>query len=715
MTRLTSVCIITVVVFVSSPVWAGDSEPDTKSSPSLLTDVAELPFVAAGTLLEKFFELGEVVIAGTRLTSPFEDFVAGSVSSTTSITAEDIERFGARNIPEAIQYAEGIVLSDLVGNGEEPTLDFRNFNEGQDMVLLLDGIRINEAKSNNINYPLIPLSMVERIDIKRGGESFLYGEGAVGGVVHVLTRMPEKGARSKVTGRVGSFDAWGASVEASAREDDWGLYLAGDYYETNGFRDSSSVEKGAFFSKLMRDVTDLVRVEAAYLFADARLDRPGSVREALILSSGRETNERPLNCADLESHLVYVTLNSLLFDQLSLGGNVFASKTHELSVANFATFDTTDNELDLTRKSWGFTAQAHHSREFGSFVEGALVGVDYQDNKIDEEDFNRSKATEERLKVSADRESAKEMFGVFGKVNLSWREMIGMFFGLRYDNVDFENTDVINTANNIPNSHSKLSYAVGGAIRIWQKLNVSLNFSNAYRTPNLSDLYANPGFGGNPNLVPEESTTYEIGLKWDEEGFLLAETLFANTVKSEIGFDPNLTDAASAFGKNTNFGKVRRYGLESMIEKQILPWVRFRGTHTSAEATFKTGTPANPGRQGKRIAMVPKNRYSMNLLMTPLENLDISVNMVSVGKQVLTNDLTNESNGQRLPAYTVFNLKAIYQWTDWKLSFEVKNLLDEEYEAGGSLGLTTATDSRKDNFLVVAPERSYHFSVSRLL
>jgi len=673
-----------------------------------LEDILEFPFKTAEEVAGTVFDLGSISVGGKRLGSPFDEFVSRRVSSAQVISREEMELSGARSLPEALRGAPGVILSDLSGNGQEPTVDFRGFNQGQDLVFLLDGVRLNEPKSNNINFPLIPISLIDRIEISRGGSSFLYGEGATGGVANIVGLFPkENGIHGEVKTLVGSFGEWGQNFETSAKQDDMGVYLTGDIYHIRGFRQNSSVEREDLYSKLLWGICEKGRLSLTYLYANAHLDRSGSIRESLIRHLGREATERPRNFSELESNLGILDLDLAPTESVALSGNLFLRRSSELSVANFATFDTFDNELDLAVNTWGFTLQADHSKGvLWDLTEGILVGIDYVKNEIDEEDFNRSKVTLGRLGQVVDSASSKEAFGVFSKTSLSWNDRVGAYVGARYDNIDFRNNDRINLNNNDPNEVSKLSGSVGVSTQLTEPLSATFLYSRSFRSPTLADLYSNPAFGSNSALETEESSDYETGLQWKGKMMLAKSTLFFNRRTNEIGFDPNLIDASHPFGTNVNFGQTKRLGSENSIESRALPWLRLRASHTHTEAVFESNTLSGAEISGDHIPMVPRNRFTGGVLIQPAKDLDVNLDVVSVSKQVLTNDLTNDRNGRRLPSYTVFNFKTIYRLKGWEISFEVRNLFDEQYETGGSLG------TAEDNFFVPAPGRSFGGSVS---
>lgn len=702
--------LLVLVLGIHNPAWSIDETKNKKTQEkNIVQELLELPFKTTEGLAGAVFEAGNVIAGSKRLPSPIEDPVARAVTSTTVLTQRDIELSGARNLPEAMREVPGVVLSDLVGNGEEPTVDFRGFNEGQDFVYLLDGVRLNEPKSNNINYPLIPVSILDRIEVNRSGSSFLYGEGAMGGAANLSSKKTEEGTHSKAYSRAGSFGEWGTGFDVSGRTGAKSALVMGDIYHVQGFRQNTSVEKGDIYTKLSYDVTDRSALTGWFLYADARLDRSGSIRESFLRTQGREATERARNFADLDTSLGALDYRWSIAEDVVFSANAFRRRTSEFSVANFATFETNDNELDLLVDTQGVAAQIDQSHEMlWGLTEGLLLGVDYTDNEIDEENFGRSKATLQRLNKTVDSESEKESTGFFGKATLSWNDRLGGYYGLRYDEIDFKNTDLVNTGNNVPSEISKWSHAFGLSYDWTRELALSAQYSRSFRAPTLADLYSNPLFGGNPSLKPEESNHYEIGAKWRSEGWLVSWAGFVNHLKNEIGFDPGLADSTFLFGRNGNFGKTQRLGSETSVEKTVGSWFRWRASHTYMDATFESNDNSGTQKSGDYIPMVPRNRWTSSLLLTPTKDWDIYGNMVAVSKQVLTNDLTNDSNGRRLPAYTVFNLRTQYRLRGWELFFEVKNLFDHQYEIGGSLG----GGSVLDNFFVPAPGRSYHGGAS---
>ena len=124
--------------------------------------------------------LEEVVVTSTRLPGDPVD-VRTLPAKVTVITADEIQRSGAKTVQEAIQQATGIVMYDAIGNAFQQTIDLRGFN-GQPVSgtsVFVDGVRANEPDFNTVNFDLIPLETIERIEILPGA-SAIYGKNALG-------------------------------------------------------------------------------------------------------------------------------------------------------------------------------------------------------------------------------------------------------------------------------------------------------------------------------------------------------------------------------------------------------------------------------------------------------------------------------------------------------------------------------------------------------
>ena len=107
-----------------------------------------------------------------------------------------------------------------------------------------------------INWQAIQLSSIERIEILDGPSAVLYGSGAVGGVINIITKESAKGLTAEATVSYGSFDTRRALVTGGYGTDTLGLLASADIYRTDGYRDRSRAENTNVTVNAFADVTD---------------------------------------------------------------------------------------------------------------------------------------------------------------------------------------------------------------------------------------------------------------------------------------------------------------------------------------------------------------------------------------------------------------------------------------------------------------------------
>ena len=130
-------------------------------------------------------------------------------ASVTVITAEDIQKSPARTLPELLSEEVGINTTSLFSHGSRASIGLRGFGETstQNTLILLDGRRLNSIDLSAVNYAAIPFENIERIEIIRGIGGVLYGDGATGGVINIITKDPSRSDNySKLKATLGSYD-----------------------------------------------------------------------------------------------------------------------------------------------------------------------------------------------------------------------------------------------------------------------------------------------------------------------------------------------------------------------------------------------------------------------------------------------------------------------------------------------------------------------------
>ena len=194
------------------------------------------------TLLHSQDTLPPVVVSSTRLRD-VEQPISQIPGKAIVITAEEIKTLGAKTIQEVLQYQTGVVLYDQVGNDFQSTVDMRGFN-GQPVTtttVFVDGVRINEPDFNTINFDLIPIEDIERIEILPGTAT-VFGRNALGGVINITTKRGRtEGPHFGVSLGGGSFNRqkYGFSTDGVLPFGNLDYYFNVTRELTDGYRDAS--------------------------------------------------------------------------------------------------------------------------------------------------------------------------------------------------------------------------------------------------------------------------------------------------------------------------------------------------------------------------------------------------------------------------------------------------------------------------------------------
>ena len=143
----------------------------------------------------------ELTVTANRFEAPLDR----TISSTSVITADDIEKQQVSNVQELLQATAGIQLVNNGGPGKVTSLFMRG-TESDHTLVLIDGVRVNSVSDGGGALQLLPVEMIERVEIVRGARTSLYGSDAIGGVIQIFTKKGSQGAAASsfVVGKLGS-------------------------------------------------------------------------------------------------------------------------------------------------------------------------------------------------------------------------------------------------------------------------------------------------------------------------------------------------------------------------------------------------------------------------------------------------------------------------------------------------------------------------------
>ena len=194
-------------------------------------------------------------------------------ASTSVITAAEIERSPSQSLPDLLARETGVQILHQSGNplGVNDAVDLRGFGAfaQSNVLILVNGRRYQDFDLQGFDFATIPRNSIERIEVTRGNSgAVLYGDGAVGGVINIVTKTTaEPGAHGRVEGAVGSYGYQEGRFSASNSSGPWTTSFYGNVATVSGYRQNNEVRQDNAIGNINYRTADL----SGYLTLD--LDR----------------------------------------------------------------------------------------------------------------------------------------------------------------------------------------------------------------------------------------------------------------------------------------------------------------------------------------------------------------------------------------------------------------------------------------------------------
>ena len=219
------------------------------------------------------FMMEEVVVTATRTEEELKKIPA----NVTVITREDIEQSTSTNIIDILAREGGLVQRNFMGHDKKAAVDIRGMGETSVSAVLVtvDGIRINPSDMAGPDLSTITLDQVERIEILHGAGSVLYGDGAVGGVINIITKKPGGKPRGSIKTEGGSYQTTNSALSLAGSYKNFGYSLVANYNDTDGYREMGYLRNKNLTVKLVYDINDRLTIEGNFISHRDRYGFPG--------------------------------------------------------------------------------------------------------------------------------------------------------------------------------------------------------------------------------------------------------------------------------------------------------------------------------------------------------------------------------------------------------------------------------------------------------
>jgi vitamin B12 transporter len=574
-----------------------------------------------------------------------------SANAITVIDREQLSNRAALSVSDLLRDVPGLAVSRSGVQGSQTQIRARGA-EANHLLVLIDGVEANDpSQGDELNWGTLSADDIERIEVIRGPQSSMRGSDAMAGVVNIITRSADEPYSAKLFTETGSFSTQRSGFSVGGIKGDLNVRLGvsttdteGDNVsrtgnEKDGYENTSINFKAGYKVSEELNVSFAARQSDGFNEFDADSVFDGFVEDQDRVSEFRNSTMRVQG------------------DYASANGRW----QHKLVIAQ----SSNDNEAFADGILGNVTASTKDQYQYiGSmFWDQATQRISVLAER-EEEDYQQRGPLNWGLNPNQDRERNTDSFAIEYRTDIS--DALTLAASGRYDdNSEFESANTMR---------------VEAVYQISDNTRLRSAYGTAVKNPTFSErfgFYTN--FIGNPNLDPEESTSWELGVDMElaPAALILSATLFDSELENEINgfvYDP----ATFGFTSANKDGVSKRQGIELTASATLTDDLSINSAYTYTDSVESDGA-------GGYIDEVRRARHtgSLNVAWQATENLHINANTQFNGSQtdLYFPPFPTPSQTVTLDTYTLVNVTANYSATE-RLDIYVRldNLLDDDYE-----------------------------------
>ncbi|WP_017942467.1 MULTISPECIES: TonB-dependent siderophore receptor [unclassified Thioalkalivibrio] len=645
--------------------------------------------------------LGTVSVTATG----YETLVDETPSSVTVIEASEIRNREARTLGDLLRGQPGVATAVDGSVGSDPII--RGLKRDQ-VLVLVDGVRINAmqppARGSLASY--VNVDLIERIEIVRGPGSVLYGAGAMGGVINIITRggdfteKPETRGFSRL-GVTSVDDGIRGAVGVTVSNDRNVLDLSTAYLNTDDYKTGdgdrlrdSGTEQNAYHLRYrgklapghevqfraQRDERKDVWYLASRNF-NTEEPGPGTIEPPL----GLNTHYTPRQTRDLFELRYEGELSgawaprveaSVYRHELSRGNydwNAQLGRDYRTSDTDFTTdglrvqtelVPTDDQILLVGAEAWRLRAspESFFGTESNDFQPG-----EYVNPFIDTPQPLVSNGRIESVGIFVQHETYLD----WGTVNL----------GVRYDEVSGKADDAFMVAPPLDKTDRNLSWSAGLTWHLDEAFNPYFSLSEGYRSASLLERYLtypySDGFTwlSNPQLEPERNRTFEVGARGHIGATSYTVSAYESRIRDYIGGEV-IGDETK---QTVNLDEARIHGLEALVEHAF----------TDAITGYASGTWIRGENRDSRfdepLTQMPPPEASIGLSHTVAQGWQWDARVRAVASQSRTADTFTDGTERNTSGFATADLAVGYRFgpsagfRSNEITFSVTNIANKTY------------------------------------
>lgn len=592
-----------------------------------------------------------VILPGVEVAAP--RIRASIARPEVNISRADIERLPLTSTGDALELSPGVFVKRYGGLGGIQTLSLRGSTAPQTL-LLLDGVRLNSVQSGSVDLALLPLPLLEEIQVVRGGGAALYGGNALGGLVNLRTLLlrtsPQLGARVKRA----SFNEWRAAAWGGLREGPFQFNASlaleegdGDYpFTFDQFGSREQAQRGNGDATLRAGMLNTqwvrsdMRLFAAAILRSADRGSPGAVVQGRIEdASARLLDDGVIGYGGVE-----------ILGRHWRGGLLFNVRRNDQTYLDPEFFGP-----DPAGHTFNF-----REREAGAALNlAAGLGTIELDARLE---LSTAELRGEQLQNlegdTAERDHAAAALRVAGPLLKLGQSELHVETALRLD------------------AYSEFGAVISPSLgmawkRVLPDLTLRADLSDNFRPPSFNELYYINY--GSADLRPERGLSFNMGLAWESGSVSVTLDAFVLRTRDQIIAVPRSPVSWSA----RNVGRVHSRGLELALRGT---WFDGR-LFTAVAATLQRAVDESPESfsRGEEIVYTPGELLNCSASWTEGEVAG-GVVFSLVGERL---SLPGAAAEDIMPAYSLADLFVEVGFklggSQFTTRLQTKNVFGEEY------------------------------------
>ncbi len=604
------------------------------------------PVITQTVFAAEQIDLDEVTVKANR----FEHKDTETTYASEIHTAKQIEDSGAATLYDFLAQQTSLNILSGFGNRAAPLINIRGYgneNGYQNVVITVDGQRLNNIDLTPQLLGAIPLGNIDRIEITKGSGSVIYGDNAMAGSVQIITKTK---TGVSIAGSLGNHSQKTGYISGGISEKYFDLSASATDDRHDGFSNKDVLgERDTFKSatqnvKLKIKPTDFFRVKAEGTSSRINTFYVGNMTLAEFDADPRQNSGNAYTFQDYET------------DQWRIGAEWDINQHFQLEYNH-----SQEDKTSFFNSPLPFPFSDNRIYDYSS---DDLV-LKYQDDKLNVLlGYQTFDGTLERVSDKTSKDNA----GYFAQVEYQL-DALTLSAGARDEKVEYNFSPVGGTK--LKKENNLDAFDIGANFKLSSETSLFANFNQAFQAPDI-DRFFGFGFGFNPNIGPAKSKTLNIGLNHVLPNNRFKATTFYSKLNNEIFYNSTF-----GFGTNTNIDKSHKYGLELQDYFKINDQLSAAFIYNYTRAIVDSEDDGTVAITKKDLPGVPKHTIVANLNYQFLEHAKLNLNHTWRAKAYAFNDFQNNF-AQKQDNYESTNIALSYQYKNFQVFTSINNLFEHE-------------------------------------